>query len=46
MGACTLEQAQSLMKMIDALEDNDDVQHVTTNFEGSDDVMEALLKVG
>ncbi len=37
------DQAKSMMKMIDALEDNDDVQVVTTNFEVSDDVMERLV---
>ena len=30
------------MKLIDALEDDDDVQHVTTNFETSDEVMDQL----
>ena len=33
---------QKLMKLIDALEDDDDVQRVTTNFEASDEVMEQL----
>lgn len=37
------EQAKSIMKLIDVLEDNDDVQTVTTNFEVSEDVMERLL---
>ena len=37
-----LEGMQKLMKLIDALEDDDDVQRVTTNFEASDEVMEAL----
>ena len=37
-----LESMQKLMKLIDALEDDDDVQRVTTNFEASDDVMEQL----
>jgi YebC/PmpR family DNA-binding regulatory protein len=36
------EAAQSLMKLIEALEDDDDVQEVTANFEISDDVMERL----
>jgi transcriptional/translational regulatory protein YebC/TACO1 len=31
------------MKLIDVLEDNDDVQTVTTNFEVSEDVMQRLL---
>ncbi|WP_137700149.1 YebC/PmpR family DNA-binding transcriptional regulator [Marimonas lutisalis] len=33
---------QKLMKLIDALEDDDDVQRVTTNFEASDEVMDQL----
>jgi YebC/PmpR family DNA-binding regulatory protein len=37
-----LESMQKLMKLIDALEDDDDVQRVTTNFEASDEVMEQL----
>ena len=37
-----LEDAQKLMKLIEALEDDDDVQNVTANFEISDDVMEQL----
>jgi len=37
-----LEGMQKLMKLIDALEDDDDVQRVTANFEASDEVMEAL----
>lgn len=40
------EQAASVLKLIDALEDNDDVQTVTTNFEVSDDVMEKLMAAG
>jgi len=36
------ERAMSLMKLIDALEDNDDVQHVYANFEIPDVVMQAL----
>lgn len=38
--------AESTLKLIDALEDNDDVQHVYTNFEASDEVMEKLLAAG
>ena len=30
------------MKLIDALEDDDDVQRVTSNFEATDEVMEQL----
>ena len=37
-----LEAAQSLMKLIEALEDDDDVQSVTANFEISDEVMAQL----
>ena len=37
-----LEGMQKLMRLIDALEDDDDVQRVTANFEASDEVMEAL----
>ena len=37
-----LEGMQKLMKLIDALEDDDDVQRVTANFEASDDVMAQL----
>jgi transcriptional/translational regulatory protein YebC/TACO1 len=33
---------RSLMKLIDALEDDDDVQRVTTNFEATDEVMDQL----
>ena len=36
------ESMQKLMKLIDALEDDDDVQSVTTNFEASDEVMAQL----
>lgn len=37
-----LEGAKKLMKLIEALEDDDDVQNVTSNFEASDEVMEQL----
>ena len=37
-----LEGMQKLMKLVDALEDDDDVQRVTTNFEASDEIMEQL----
>jgi len=36
------EQAQSLLKMIDVLEDNDDVQEVFANYDIADDVLERL----
>jgi YebC/PmpR family DNA-binding regulatory protein len=37
-----LEAAQGLMRLIEALEDDDDVQSVTANFEISDEVMARL----
>ncbi|MCC5991568.1 MAG: YebC/PmpR family DNA-binding transcriptional regulator [Rhodobacteraceae bacterium] len=37
-----LDGAKSLMKLIDALEDDDDVQNVTANFEVSDEIMAQL----
>jgi len=37
-----LEGMQKLMKLVEALEDDDDVQRVTTNFEASDEVMAQL----
>ncbi|MBN2906339.1 MAG: YebC/PmpR family DNA-binding transcriptional regulator [Rhodobacteraceae bacterium] len=37
-----LEGMQKLMKLVDALEDDDDVQRVTTNFEASDEVLSQL----
>ncbi len=37
-----LDAAQSLVKLIEALEDDDDVQSVTANFELSDEVMAQL----
>jgi len=37
-----LEGMQKLMKLMDALEDDDDIQRVTTNFEASDEVMSQL----
>ena len=36
------DTAGTLMKLIGALEDDDDVQNVTANFEVSDEVMERL----
>ena len=36
------ENMEKLMKLVDALEDDDDVQRVTTNFEASDEVMSQL----
>lgn len=37
-----LDGMQKLMKLVDALEDDDDVQSVTANFEASDEVMDQL----
>lgn len=37
-----LEAMEKLMRLVDALEDDDDVQRVTTNFEASDEVMAQL----
>ncbi|MEM7615785.1 MAG: YebC/PmpR family DNA-binding transcriptional regulator, partial [Pseudomonadota bacterium] len=37
-----LEGAQKLMRLIESLEDDDDVQTVTANFDISDEVMEQL----
>ena len=37
-----LEGMQKLMKLLDALEDDDDVQRVTANFEASDEVLAQL----
>jgi YebC/PmpR family DNA-binding regulatory protein len=37
-----IDGARALMKLIDALEDDDDVQNVTANFDVSDDVMAQL----
>ncbi|MBK5935171.1 YebC/PmpR family DNA-binding regulatory protein [Rhodovulum imhoffii] len=37
-----LDGMQKLMKLVDALEDDDDVQRVTTNFEASDEVLAQL----
>ena len=36
------EQAQALLKLIDVLEDNDDVQEVFANYEIADDILERL----
>ena len=36
------ETAATLFKLLDVLEDNDDVQRVASNFEVADDVMERL----
>ena len=36
------DKAMTLLKLLDVLEDNDDVQRVASNFEVSDEVMERL----
>jgi len=36
------ETAAKIMKVMDALEDNDDVQDVYANFDISDEIMESL----
>jgi len=43
MTAVEGKQAESLMKMIDMLEDNDDVQNVHANFDISDEEMERIM---
>ena len=43
MSEVNADQASTLMKLVDALEDDDDVQIVTTNVEMSDEVMEKLM---
>ncbi len=40
--AVSEEQAQGLLKLLDGLDDNDDVQRVSANFEISDEVMARL----
>ncbi|MGR3485712.1 MAG: YebC/PmpR family DNA-binding transcriptional regulator [Paracoccaceae bacterium] len=40
-----LEGLEKLMKLVEALEDDDDVQSVTTNFEAPDEVMEAYAAI-
>ena len=42
MASCDEDAAQSLFKLIDVLEDNDDVQHVYSNGEMSEDVLKKL----
>ena len=38
--------AHAILRLVDALEDSDDVQHVTTNFEAPDAVMEKIMAEG
>lgn len=40
------EQATDVLALIEALEDHDDVQHVTTNVEVSEQVMQKLMAAG
>jgi YebC/PmpR family DNA-binding regulatory protein len=42
----TEEQAEGIFKMVEALEDDDDVQTVTTNFELSEEIMKKLAAAG
>jgi transcriptional/translational regulatory protein YebC/TACO1 len=37
----TVEDAKKIMRIMDAIEDNDDVQDVYSNFDIPDDIMEA-----
>ena len=41
-----VEGLTKLMKLLDTLEEDDDVQRVTANFEASDEVMEAFSEAG
>ncbi len=38
------DQARSVLKLVDILEDNDDVQTVTTNFDVSDEILEKIME--
>ncbi|MBP7722731.1 MAG: YebC/PmpR family DNA-binding transcriptional regulator [Alphaproteobacteria bacterium] len=46
MAPANEEQAGDVLELIDALEENDDVQTVTTNVEVSDQIMEKLMAAG
>lgn len=46
MAPIDAETAAAVFKLIEALEDNDDVQNVTTNFEVSDEDMQKLAAAG
>jgi transcriptional/translational regulatory protein YebC/TACO1 len=37
-----VDQAQKLLKLVDALEDNDDVQNVYSNFDIPDSILEEI----
>ncbi|MGJ8612064.1 MAG: YebC/PmpR family DNA-binding transcriptional regulator, partial [Octadecabacter sp.] len=39
-----LEGVEKLMRLVDALEDDDDIQKVTTNMDASDEVMQAFAE--
>jgi transcriptional/translational regulatory protein YebC/TACO1 len=39
----TLDEARKVLRIIDAIEDNDDVQDVYSNFDIADDLLEAAL---
>lgn len=41
-----LDGARSVLRLLDALEDSDDVQNVYANFDASDEIMEALAQEG
>ncbi|MGB1077378.1 MAG: YebC/PmpR family DNA-binding transcriptional regulator, partial [Bdellovibrionales bacterium] len=43
MAEVTEDQASSILKMIEALEESDDVQSVTTNLDVSEEIMEKLV---
>ena len=38
----TEKEARQLLRLVDALEDNDDVQEVVANFDISEEVLEAV----
>jgi hypothetical protein len=46
MAPVDAEQARAVLDLIEALEDDDDVQTVTTNLEASDEIMEKLMAAG
>ena len=43
MGEPSVDQASTVMTLVEALEDDDDVQVVTTNMEMTDEIMEKLM---
>ena len=46
MSEPSVDHAVSVMNMVEVLEDDDDVQVVTTNMEMSDEIMEKLMVEG